>query len=81
MFKVINNDKEIICEIIATYHDDATDKDFMVYTDSRITDNKIKLYYSLYKTVDNGIKLIDPISCEDRQIGLGLIQEIVKDLK
>ena len=81
-FKVINNNIETICEVIATYHDDDTNKDFIVYTDGTLTnDNKLKLYYSLYESVNNGIKLINVESSEDKKIGLQLIQEIIKDLK
>lgn len=82
-FKMFDdNDKEIICYVVATYHDDDTNKNFIVYTDKTLTsDNKLKLYYSLYENVNNGIKLINVESSEDKKIGLQLIQEIIKDLK
>ena len=81
-FKVIENDKETTYEVIATYHDDDTNKDYIVYTDRTLTsDNNLKLYYSLYATVANGIKLIKVESPDDKRIGLQLIQEILKDLK
>ena len=80
-FKVITNGIETVCEVIATYHDDDTNKDFIVYTDRALTsDNKLKMYYSLYENVDNGIKLIDVESAEDKKTGLLLIQEIIKNL-
>lgn len=81
-FKVINNDKETTCEVIATYHDDDTNKDFIVYTDGTLnSEEELKLYYSLYESVGNGIKLINIESSEDEKIGLQLIQEILKGLK
>lgn len=82
-FKMFDdNGKEILCYAVATYHDDDTNKNFIVYTDKSLTsDNKLKLYYSLYESIDNGIKLIDVESSEDKKIGLQLIQEIIKDLK
>ena len=81
-FKVINNGIETIYEVIATYHDDDSNKDFIVYTDRTLTsDNKLKLYYSLYESANNGIKLISIESLEDKKIGLQLVQEILKDLK
>lgn len=80
-FRINNGNKEIVCDVIATYHDDDTNKDFIVYTDRTLNENhKLKLYYSLYKKIDNNIKLIDIIDIEDKKIGLQLIQEIVKDL-
>ena len=81
-FKAINNGIETIYEVIATYHDDDSNKDFIVYTDRTLTsDNKLKLYYSLYESANNGIKLISIESLEDKKIGLQLVQEILKDLK
>ena len=76
-----NNGNKIICEVIATYHDDDINKDFIVYTDKTLDKNKkLKVYYSLYKQIDNNIKLIDIIDSEDKQIGLQLIKEILNDL-
>ena len=82
-FKVKNKDNvEELCEVIATYHDDETSKDFIVYTNGKYTeDNKLKLYYSLYETIGDSIKLINVESLEDKKIGLQLIQEIIKDMK
>lgn len=82
-FEIKNkNNQSVICDIIATYHDDDTNKDFIVYTDKTLTnDNKIKLYYSLYKVENNNIKLIDIKSSEDKKIGLQLIQELIKEIK
>ena len=80
-FRINNGNKEIVCDVIATYHDDVTNIDFIVFTDRTLIENhKLKLYYSLYKKIDNNIKLIDIIDIEDKKIGLQLIQEIVKDL-
>lgn len=75
------NGRKIICEVIATYHDDDTNKDFIVYTDKTLDENKkLKVYYSLYKQIDNKIKLINIIDNEDKKIGLQLIKEIINDL-
>ena len=30
------NGRKIICEVIATYHDDETNKDYIVYTDKTL---------------------------------------------
>ncbi len=76
------NGRKIICEVIATYHDDETNKDYIVYTDKTLDENKkLKLYYSLYKQIDNNIKLIDIKDSEDKKIGLQLIKEIINDIK
>lgn len=75
------NGNKVICEVIATYHDDDTNKDFIVYTDKTYGEKKLKVYYSLYKRVDNNIKLIDIIDSEDKKLGLQLIKEIINDMK
>lgn len=82
-FEVTNSDgKKIICEVIATYHDDNSNKDFIVYTDKTFNKNKkLNLYYSLYEEHNNGIKLIDITSSEDKKIGLEIIKEIINDIK
>ncbi len=81
-FEITNNEgKKIFCDVIATYHDNDTNKDFIVYTDGTFSvDNKLNLYYSLYKEVGSRIELIDIIDIEDKKIGLQLIQEILEDI-
>ena len=81
-FKKINKDNvEELCEVIATYHDDNTNKDFIIYTNGKYTEsNKLMLYYSLYKYIDNNIELINIETSEDKKIGLLLIQELIKDI-
>ena len=82
-FEIVNNEgKKIICEVIATYHDDNSNKDFIVYTDKSFDDNqRLNLYYSLYEKQNNNIKLIDIIETEDKKIGLEIIKEIINDIK
>ena len=72
---------EIICEVIATYHDDDTNKDYIVYTDKTLDENKkLKVYYGLYEKVDNGIKLKEAKTPEEKSIGLQIIKEILNDI-
>ena len=59
-FKIIEDNKEITCNAIATYHDDNLNKDFIIYTDNTYNEKKeLNIYYSLYKRIDNNIKLIN----------------------
>ncbi|MCI8778211.1 MAG: hypothetical protein HFI86_02395 [Bacilli bacterium] len=68
---------KIICEVIATYHDDSN-KDFIVYTDKTFDKNKqLKVYYSLYEKVGNAINLIDITDSNDKKIGLELVKELL----
>ncbi len=82
-FEVANKSgNKIICEVIATYHDDNRNKDFIVYTDRTFNkDKKLNIYYSLYEKIENNIKLIDITDIEDKKIGMELIKEIIKDIK
>lgn len=76
------NGNKIICEVFATYHDDDSNKDFIIYTDKTLDENnKLKVYYSLYKKIDNNIRLIEITDVNDKKIGLRLIKELVNDLK
>lgn len=71
------NGVEIIYDVIATYHDDLTSKDFIVYTDKRMDkNNNLNLFYSLYCYDNNKLKLLETIDLEDQKIGLELIKEI-----
>ncbi len=81
-FEVTNSlGNKIKCEVIATYHDRETNKDYMVYTDKTLTeDNKLKIYHTVYEQVGNSIKLIDSDDPKDKKIGLELINEILKIL-
>ena len=80
-FTITNNDKKTTCHTIATYHDDNTGKDYIIYTDNTYNDNrKLNLYYGLYKIVDNNIKLINIDNLEDKKICLNIIESIVKEM-
>ena len=76
------NGKSKNCYAIATYHHDENNKDYIVYTDNTFDKNGRKnLYHSLYKKDGNNITLIDNLTKEDKQIGLQLIEGILKCLK
>ena len=79
-FVVINDDGSIInCEALATYHHDDNNKDYIVYTDGSLTsEDNLRLFYSLYEEVNNNIKLIDITSVEDQEIGMQLVQALIK---
>lgn len=73
------NDK--ILEVIATYHDEELNKEFILYTDNTYDkDGRLNIVYSLYENVDNNIKLIDIKTNEERKIGLMLVKEIISSL-
>lgn len=80
-FVTYENGLEIIYEVIATYHDDSSNKDFVIYTDKKLDENnKLNIYYSLYCFGNNKIKLLETNEIEDKKIGLELIKEIGKIL-
>ena len=57
-------------------------KDFMVYTDRTLNkENKLNVYYSLYKKIDNSIKLIDITDKDDEKTALEVVREVISDLK
>ncbi len=74
--------KRIKCEVIATYHDEVKNKDFIVYTDNTFDNNsKLKVYYSLYEKVGKDIKLKNIDNLEDEKTGLEIVKEILEELK
>lgn len=77
-----NLGNEIFLEGIATYHDDESNKDFIVYTDKKFdNDGKLRIFFSLYKIVNGEIELVEVKTNEERKIGLEIIKEIIDDLK
>ncbi len=73
---------KVLCEVIATYHDETLNKDFIVYTDRTFNEEgKLRIYYSLFEMNNNQIKLIDPETTKEKQIGLELIKALLEELK
>lgn len=71
----------ITYEVMLTYHDDETNKDYVVYTDKSYNElGKLNLFYSLYKLEDGKIKLLETIDIQDQKVGLELIKEMGKML-
>lgn len=80
-FTINNNGKKTVCETIATYHDDDTNKDYIIYTDKTFDENKkLRVYYGLYEKVGNGIKLFEAKTTEEKKMGLQLIKEIIEEI-
>ncbi len=81
-FEIINSlGNKIKCEVMATYHDNETNKDYMVYTDKTFTeDHELKIYHTVYEQVDNKIKLINSNDPRDKKIGLELVEYILQEI-
>lgn len=81
-FKLIKDNKEITFYVMATYHDDNMNKNFIIYTDNTYNkENNLNIYYSLYEIINNNIKLIPIKNNQERKICLELIKELVKKIK
>lgn len=60
-FKIIEDGKEIICDILLTFRDDNNDINYIVYTDGTKDDeNDLEVYASRYIFKDNNYYL-EPI--------------------
>ena len=59
-FKVIDNEKEINCEVILTFRDDNNDINYIVYTDgTKDVNGDLEIYASRYKLINNNYILSD----------------------
>ena len=78
---VLKTKDNVLLYVIATYHDDNLNKDFLVYTDKTYNlENKLNVYYSTYQVIDNEIKISDTVSVDEKKVGLMLLKEIMNDL-
>ena len=74
--------KKITCDVVATYHHKKTNKDFIIYTDHTTSDDGgLKLYYSLYITKNNYIKLLAFENDYDRKIAKVFADSIISSIK
>lgn len=75
--KVIENNKEIVYEVIATYFDQKRNKNYVIYTDKSVNkERKLNIFYSLCELKDNEIVLVETNDLEDQKVGLELIKKI-----
>ena len=73
---------KLTCSIIATYHNNDINKDYIAYTDNTIDENgKLRVYYSLYEEVNNMIKLVNMENLEEKKIGLEFIKTVLSKLQ
>jgi len=53
-FKIIEDGKEVVCDIVLTFRDENNDVNYIVYTDgTKDEDNELEIYASRY-VMDNG---------------------------
>lgn len=59
-FKIIQNGKEINCNIVLTFRDDNNDINYIVYTDGTLGDDgDLEIYASRYKKVNDDYILFE----------------------
>ncbi len=79
--RFVNNN--ITYYVIATYYDEEyTKKNYIIYTDKNLIDNKLQVYYSLYEKVSNKeIKLVDIKTPLEKKVALSFLKEVMKTSK
>lgn len=79
--RFLNNN--ITYYVIATYYDEEyTKKNYIIYTDKNLIDNKLQVYYSLYEKVsDKEIKLVDIKTPLEKKVALSFLKEVMKTSK
>jgi len=59
-FKIYENNKEIICNIIKIFRDDSNDINYIIYTDGTVDeDGELEIYASRYVIENNNYILAD----------------------
>ena len=57
-FKIIDDGKEIVCDIVLTFRDDNNDINYIIYTDgTKDEDCELEIYASRYKRVEGSFIL------------------------
>ena len=79
--RFLNNN--ITYYVISTYYDEEyTKKNYIIYTDKNLIDNKLQIYYSLYEKVsDKEIKLVDIKTPLEKKVALSFLKEVMKTSK
>lgn len=79
--RFLNNN--ITYYVIATYYDEEyTKKNYIIYIDKNLIDNKLQVYYSLYEKVsDKEIKLVDIKTPLEKKVALSFLKEVMKTSK
>ena len=79
--RFLNNN--ITYYVIATYYDEEyIKKNYIIYTDKNLIDNKLQVYYSLYEKVsDKEIKLVDIKTPLEKKVALSFLKEVMKTSK
>lgn len=79
--RFVNNN--ITYYVIATYYDEEyTKKNYIIYTDKNLIDNKLQVYYSLYEKIsDKEIKLVDIKTPLEKKVALSFLKEVMKTSK
>lgn len=76
-----NMEKQLIdnkmCSIIATYHDDDTNKDYIIYTDETKDENgKLNVYYGYYHNENDKVVVNHIDNAKDEEIIMEILKEI-----
>ena len=54
IYATLEDGRTVACDVILTFHNDNTNKDYIVYTDNTYDqENKLKIYAAIYDPFDN----------------------------
>ena len=69
--------------VIATYYDEEyTKKNYIIYTDKKLQNNKLQVYYGMYEQKDeDSIKLLDIQTSLEKKVALSFLKEVMKTSK
>lgn len=71
----------VSCEVIATYTDPKTAKNYIVYTDKTFNNlNKLNVYCGLYKIINGKINVLRLQTKEDELVALKILKEVINTI-
>jgi len=81
-FKIIEDGKEIVCDIVLTFRDNNNDINYIVYTDgTKDEEGELEVYASRYKKVDSSFILDEIVNDYEWDLIDNMLEAKYKEIK
>ena len=80
-FKIIEDGKEVVCDIVLTFRDDNNDINYIIYTDgTKDEDGELEIYASRYKQVDGSFVLEEIVNDSEWDLIDNMLESKYKEI-